>query len=73
MTGGLRFYDRPTGWGIILGDDGQLYMIQGRIAGPPLREGERFRFEPASGPGGLRATSIERLSAVAGRPASGAR
>jgi cold shock CspA family protein len=63
MIGQLRFYDRATGWGVIVGDDGALYMLDGqRLSGPPLRLGERIRFEPATGPGGLRATGAQRLS-----------
>jgi len=63
MTGQLRFYDRATAWGVIIGDDGTLYMLDGQhLTAPPLRLGERMRFEPATGPGGLRATGIERLS-----------
>jgi cold shock CspA family protein len=62
MTGQLRFYDRPTAWGVIAGDDGQLYMVLGnQVPGAPLREGERVRFEPVSGPGGLRAAGVRRL------------
>jgi cold shock CspA family protein len=68
MTGRLRFYDSPTAWGVVLGDDGQLYMIQGQPAsGMPLRLGERVRFEPAPGPGGPRATGVQRLDAAKGR------
>jgi cold shock CspA family protein len=65
MTGRLRFYDPPTAWGVVLGDDGQLYMLQGQpMPGAPLRVGERVRFEPATGPGGLRATGVQRVEAV---------
>jgi cold shock CspA family protein len=67
MTGRLRFYDAPTAWGVVLGDDGQLYMLLGQPAsGVPLRVGERIRFEPAPGPGGPRATAVQRLDAVKG-------
>ena len=67
MIGRLRFYDSPTAWGVVLGDDGQLYMIQGQPAsGVPLRVGERIRFDPAPGPGGLRATAVQRLDVVKG-------
>jgi hypothetical protein len=63
MTGQLRFYDRPSGWGVIAGDDGTLYMLDGQhLTAPPLRVGERLRFEPATAPGGWRATGIQRLS-----------
>ena len=72
MTGRLRFYDLPTAWGVVVGDDGQLYMMHGQpTSGAPLRVGERVRFEPALGPGGPRATGVQRLDTVKG--ASGAR
>jgi cold shock CspA family protein len=74
MTGRLRFYDGPTAWGVVVGDDGQLYMVHGQPAsGAPLRVGERVRFEPSTGPGGLRATGVQRLDGVKGPPATGAR
>jgi len=67
MTGRLRFYDLPTAWGVVLGDDGQLYMIVGQpTSGVPFRLGERIRFEPVPGPGGPRATGVQRLDAVKG-------
>jgi len=67
MTGRLRFYDPPTAWGVVLGDDGQLYMIVGQpTSGVPFRLGERIRFEPAPGPGGPRATGVQRLDVIKG-------
>jgi cold shock CspA family protein len=74
MTGRLHFYDPPTAWGVIVGDDGQLYTVHGhQVPGPPLREGERVRFEPIKGPGGLRASGIRRMAAPAGSTAGGGR
>ena len=74
MTGCLRFYDQPTRWGVIVADDGGLYMILGQhVAGPPLREGERVRFDGAAGPGGLRATAVQRLTPFAKGPTNAAR
>ena len=53
MTGRLRFYDHAAAWGVIIADEGGLYMLFGQPAvGVPLREGERVRFEPVAGPGG---------------------
>jgi hypothetical protein len=38
VTGQVKFYDEPTAWGLILGDDGGLYVVRGnRLPGPPLR------------------------------------
>jgi hypothetical protein len=73
MTGRVRFYDGATRWGVVAGDDGSLYMIHGQPPGPPLREGERIRFEPTAAPGGPRATSIQRLSPFARGPTGGGR
>jgi hypothetical protein len=38
-----------------------------------LRDGERVRFEPATGPGGPRATGVQRLSPFTKWPTSAAR
>ena len=62
MDGQIRFYDEPTAWGIILGDDGGLYVIRGgQLPGPPLQVGERVVFEPQPAPGGPRATAVRRV------------
>ena len=29
-TGRIEFYDRPTAWGLIVGDDQELYVLRGR-------------------------------------------
>jgi cold shock CspA family protein len=72
MTGRLRFYDAPTAWGVIAGDDGQLYMVRGlQMRGLPLREGDRVRFEPVSAPGGRRAANLKRIGEDGEDPASG--
>jgi cold shock CspA family protein len=74
MTGRLRFYDHATRWGVVVADEGGLYMLYGQPAtGPPLREGERVRFEPAAGPGGARAIGVQRLSPFTKGPTSAAR
>ena len=74
MTGRLRFHDRATGWGVIVADDGGLYMIHSQqVSGPPLRDGERLRFDAAAGPGGLRATGIQRLTPFTKGPTTFAR
>ena len=43
------------------------------VTGAPLRDGERVRFEPATGPGGPRATGVQRLSPFTKWPTSAAR
>jgi hypothetical protein len=46
-TGRIEFYDRPTGWGLIMGDDQELYVVRGRDGrGLAPRVGERVSFEP---------------------------
>jgi cold shock CspA family protein len=66
-TGRLRFYDGPTAWGLIVGDDGHLYMLHGRdVLGTPLREGERVRFAPVRRAGGLSAIRVQRVVPVSG-------
>lgn len=65
MDGQIKFYDEPTAWGIILGDDGTLYVIRGaRISGPPLQVGDRVAFEPRPAPGGPRATAVRRIASA---------
>lgn len=73
MDGQIKFYDEPTAWGIILGDDGALYVVRGtRIPGSPLQVGDRVAFEPRPAPGGPRASSVRRVaSAKAPREMSG--
>jgi cold shock CspA family protein len=62
MNGLVKFYDEPTGWGLIVGDDGALYMLRGgQLADAAPRVGERVAFEPQTGVGGLRAAAVRRL------------
>jgi hypothetical protein len=58
-TGRIEFYDRPTAWGLILGDDQDLYVVRGRDGrGTPLRVGERVSFEPEPRADGKRAPEV---------------
>ena len=62
-TGRIEFYDRPTAWGLIVGDDQDLYVVRGRAgreAAP--RVGERVSFEPQSGGDGKRAAEVRLVS-----------
>ena len=63
MNGQVKFYDEPTGWGLIVGDDGALYMLRGgQLADAAPRVGERVAFEPQAGVGGLRAAAVRRIA-----------
>ena len=58
-TGRIEFYDRPTAWGLIVGDDQELYVVRGRDGrGAIPRVGERVSFEPQTVPDGKRATEV---------------
>ena len=63
-TGRIEFYDRPTAWGLIIGDDDQdLYVIRGRDGrGTTPRVGERVSFEPQPATDGKRATEVRLVS-----------
>ena len=62
-TGRIEFYDRPTAWGLIIGDDQDLYVVRGRDGrGAAPRVGERVSFEPQTGTDGKRATEVRLLS-----------
>jgi cold shock CspA family protein len=62
MTGQVRFYDPASAWGVIAGDDGQLYTVRGsQVAGSPPREGDKVHFEPVSAAGGQRAVGVRRI------------
>src|SRR5207253_2637676 len=38
VDGQIKFYDESTAWGIILGDDGGLYVVRGTLrSAPPCR------------------------------------
>ncbi len=62
-TGRIEFYDRPTAWGLIIGDDQDLYVVRGRDGrAAALRVGERVSFEPQTGTDGKRATEVRLVS-----------
>jgi cold shock CspA family protein len=62
VDGQIKFYDESIAWGVIVGDDGTLYVVRGtQLANPPLQVGERVAFEPQSAPGGPRAAAVRRL------------
>ena len=62
-TGRIEFYDRPTAWGLIIGDDQDLYVIRGRDGrGVAPRVGERVSFESQPGTDGKRATEVRLVS-----------
>jgi cold shock CspA family protein len=62
MNGLVKFYDEPSAWGLIVGDDGALYTLRGgQWSGPPPREGESVVFEPQPAPGGPRASGVRRI------------
>ena len=66
INGQVEFYDEPSAWGIIRGDDGCLYDLRGaQLVGPPPRLGDRVAFEPQAGPGGPRAVAVRRLKPAA--------
>lgn len=61
MTGSLTFYDEPSSWGLIMGDDDRVYVVRGaQLLGTPLRVGDKVRFEPEQKGRGLRALSVQR-------------
>jgi cold shock CspA family protein len=58
-TGRVEFYDRPTAWGLIMGDDQELYVVRGRDGrGMMPRVGERVAFEPQTAGDGKRAAEV---------------
>jgi cold shock CspA family protein len=58
-TGRIEFYDRPTAWGLIVGDDQELYVVRGRdTRGAAPRVGERVAFEPQTAGDGKRAAEV---------------
>jgi cold shock CspA family protein len=63
-TGRIEFYDRPTAWGLIIGDDDQdLSVIRGRDGrGATPRVGERVSFEPQARTHSKRATEVRLVS-----------
>jgi hypothetical protein len=75
-TGRIEFYDRPTAWGLILGDDQELYVVRGRDGRGALpRVGERVAFEPQTTGDGKRAAEVRLVNrglAPIGREAASA-
>jgi len=62
-TGRIEFYDRPTAWGLIIGDDQDLYVVRGRDGrGTAPRVGERVSFEPRVSADGKRAAEVRLVS-----------
>lgn len=62
-TGRIEFYDRPTAWGLIIGDDQDLYVVRGRDGrGAAPRVGERVSFEPQASADGKRAAEVRLVS-----------
>lgn len=75
-TGRIEFYDRPTAWGLIVGDDQELYVVRGRDGrGLVPRVGERVSFEPQTLADGKRASEVRLitrgLAALGREPAAG--
>jgi len=75
-TGRIEFYDRPTAWGLILGDDQELYVVRGRDGrGTAPRVGERVSFEPRAASDGKRAAEVRLvtrgLTQIGREPAAG--
>jgi hypothetical protein len=75
-TGQIAFFDRPTAWGLIMGDDQELYVVRGRDgSGLWPRVGERVSFEPQTTPDGKRAAEarlVRRALAPVGRETASA-
>lgn len=62
MTGDMTFYNEPTAWGLILGDDEPLYVVRGSyMVGPAPRVGEKVRFEPRETGRALKAVEVRRI------------
>jgi cold shock CspA family protein len=69
VDGQIKFYDEFTAWGIILGDDGGLYVVRGTLlSGSPLQVGDRVVFEPRPAPGGPRAAGVQRVASAEAPP-----
>jgi cold shock CspA family protein len=63
ITGHLKFYDHPSGWGLILGEDGAVYVVRGdQLVEPAPLIGQKVAFEPQKTRTGLRATSVRRIA-----------
>jgi len=63
MTGSLTFYDEPSAWGLIMGEDDRVYVVRGsQVLGVPPRVGDKVRFEPDQQGRGLRALAVRRTA-----------
>lgn len=63
MTGYMTFYDEPSAWGLIMGDDDRLYVVRGpHLLGPSPRVGEKVRFEPEQSGRALKALAVRRIA-----------
>ncbi len=61
MTGTMTFYDEPSAWGLIMGDDERVYVMRGgHIIGSPPRVGDKVQFEPEETGRARRALAIRR-------------
>jgi hypothetical protein len=64
MTGRMTFYDEPSAWGLILGDDDRVYVVRGaQVVGTPPQVGEPVAFEPEQHGSALRAVRVRRAGA----------
>ena len=73
MTGRIEFYDEPTAWGVILGEDGRVYVVRGtRAPGSAPRVGDAVIFEPRDTTTGLRADAVRRVAPAQQSPAPSA-
>lgn len=61
MTGDMKFYDEATAWGVVVGEDGRLYVVRGpHLVTPRPDAGDAVTFEPRRAPGGLRAVDVRK-------------
>jgi cold shock CspA family protein len=61
ITGNMTFYDEPSAWGVILGDDGRIYIVRGgHMVAPSPRAGDKVAFEPRKTSSGLRAVDVRK-------------
>jgi len=62
MVGYMTFYDEPSAWGLILGEDERVYVVRGsHLIGPAPRVGEKVHFEPQQAGRALKAVAVRRL------------
>jgi cold shock CspA family protein len=63
ITGHLKFYDAPSAWGLILGEDDRLYVVRGdQLIEPLPLTGQKVAFEPHKTRTGLRALGVRRIA-----------